>query len=718
MDSSLQTKSSSSFLTVSNGSSRNSGGSSRNSGGSSKRIQNVSQRRRQQRTTSTFIALITMLVAMMMTTTSSKAVFSSLHSLPLIRVVAAFVQNPPKFTSRRRISTTAPTVSKMPRSKSSSFHSSSSALTILFSSSSTSDQSAASKSRAPFRSPRNSPDDSSSIASTGARKMDNSNKSTQGGGQQTNDLSWNRMGLLTEICDCLRDELGLATPTPVQSLVIPELLKPENESVAFLAATGSGKTLAYTLPLLQKLKQEEYFEGFERRVKRPRVLILAPTRELALQITAVCKSLSHTVKVSTQALVGGTDKGKQRKALSTRPVDIVVATPGRLIQHWQDGYLYLGQVQTIIVDEMDTMLEQGFQPSLRELMYPLLYNAPASEIDSIAEASQHGNKQRQSAMELPLKETAPQIIMTSATMTQSIQKLLGDNPKTSDLHITAKKLHSSGTKSDSSDPTASQQRQQQPSASPSNSKLVLPKMKILSAPGLHKAIPRLEQIFVDVGQSDKMSLLLDVMVSQNFKNKATIVFCNTAASVRAVQYALSEARIESLGYHGDLNSSTRTENLQKFRQAALSKASPVSNEDEEDVARSSGAAILVCTDIAARGLDIPQVDSVVMFDFPLNAMDYLHRSGRTARGLGRGKVTALVAKRDKVLAMAIEQAVLRGDPLDGLSSRKSDYLPGARFGTKPKSFDRSTGGGNRSRPKQGGKKGVPKVGRQKENSRK
>ena len=623
--------------------------------------------------------------------------------------------------------------------------------TMLFSSSSSSspstsmsDQSAASKSRAPFRSPRNSPDDSA--ASGSMNNINNNNahiqasgtaKGTKASSSPPAELSWNRMGLLTEVCDCLRDELGLPVPTPVQSLVIPELLKPEGESLAFLAATGSGKTLAYTLPLLQKLKEQEYFEeGFERRIKRPRVLILAPTRELALQITAVCKSLSHTVKVSTQALVGGTDKGKQRKALSTRPVDIVVATPGRLIQHWQDGYLFLGQVQTVIIDEMDTMLEQGFQAPLRELLYPLLYTAPASEIDSLAEAAQHG-RQRGQDIQLPLKETAPQIIMTSATMTQSIQKLLGDDPKTSNLHINAKKLHSSGgsnKKGPNNDPSDSspqkQKQQQQQQQQKLYSKLVLPKMKIVSAPGLHKAIPRLEQIFVDVGQSDKMSLLLDVMASQNDKNKATIVFCNTAASVRAVQYALSEARIDSLGYHGDLNSATRTENLQKFRRAALSKSSNEAETDYDyyddlDGASSSkgGAAVLVCTDLAARGLDIPQVDSVVMFDFPLNAMDYLHRSGRTARGSGNGKVTALVAKRDKVLAMAIEQAVLRGESLDGLSSRKSDYLPGARFGTKPKVYrsggggGKGGGGGRNSRTNQNGKRGTPKRGRQRMNSR-
>jgi len=102
---------------------------------------------------------------------------------------------------------------------------------------------------------------------------------------------------------------------------------------------------------------------------------------------------------------------------------------------------------------------------------------------------------------------------------------------------------------------------------------------------------------------------------------------------------------------------------------------------------------LICTDIASRGLDIPAIEHIIMFDFPLNPIDYLHRSGRTARGTtGVGKVTALIAKRDKVLAMAIEHAVLNGLPLDSLSSRKSDYSPGAKLGatstTRKSSFNK------------------------------
>lgn len=503
-----------------------------------------------------------------------------------------------------------------------------------------SDQSAMSKSRAPFRMPKNSADDSRTPSAL------------------ANGLAWNPLGLFTELVNCLEKDLSLKSPTPVQSLVIPELLKGEKESLAFLAATGSGKTLAYLLPLMQQLKQQELFENYERRPRRPRLLILVPTRELALQITMVLKSLSHSIKLSSQALVGGQDKGNQRRALASRPVDVVVATPGRLLQHWKDESVFLGSVEAIVLDEMDTMLEQGFQRELREILYPLLYVR---------------KPEKDSTVPPDLKEGAPQVVLTSATMTQSIQKLLGDNPKTSKLAVAGKKLHRGGETQ--------------------YSKLFLPPMKIITAPGLHKAIPRLEQIFVDVGNTDKISLLVDVVASQ--RNNATVIFCNTASSVQAVQYALTESRIETLSYHGELNSIARSENLKRFRRGASGAVKDDGTNEPN---------FLVCTDLAARGLDIPEVDHVVMFDFPLNAIDYLHRSGRTARGEGKGKVTALVAKRDKVLAMAIEQAVVKGEPLDGLSSRKSDYVPGAKFGVKAKRPQRGRRGAPPGRGDSSGKR--------------
>lgn len=505
------------------------------------------------------------------------------------------------------------------------------------------DSSSVSLSRHPFKSPNNAPSDSDSL-----------NES----------YSWNQLGLTHDLISALKDS-SIEAPTPIQRMAIPHILSGGN-GIAFAAATGSGKTLAYLLPMIQLLKAQELLgdrvpinksTNFDKNVnqsdvvrtrplrknKRPRAIILAPTRELAEQILSVLKSLSHKAKISSELVIGGEDYGKQRKRLESRPVDIVVATPGRLVKHMEAGHVFLGSVGFVVLDEVDTMLEQGFQGDIIKILHPLLYknikgSNPFTEI----------------------KETAPQVILTTATLTNAVKRLLGDNTVKPSKNY---KIHS-------------------PDSNKSSNNIIHlpPNIRVIEAPGLHRAVPTLQQIFIDVGQMDKLSLVTDAIQSHRHRNKKnikddndiklTLVFCNTVASCRAAEHALAEAGLESLCYHGELNSSARAENLERFRSGEFH--------------------ILVCTDIAARGLDVPEVDHVVMFDFPLNPLDYLHRAGRTARGTSgfkngesqknKGKVTALVAKRDKVLAKAIEEAVMRGDRLDSLTGRKSDYLPSGKLG--------------------------------------
>ena len=514
------------------------------------------------------------------------------------------------------------------------------------------DDSVASKSRMPFSAPQNVPDDSASGYENDEEGM----------------LAWSRLGLTTDVVDLLLlpkelDERGrnwggmgfVDGPTPVQRMAIPAILSgfsgERKQHICFAAATGSGKTLAYLLPILQSIKSQEMIASADssRKVKRPKALILAPTRELAQQIYSVCKELSHVVKVSSQLIVGGDSMGIQRKKLTNSPVDIVVASPGRLVKHVEQNNVFLGEVQHVVMDEMDTMLEQGFQTDLGQLLHILLYRRQG----------------KISPLEIPTLEPipeAPQVVLTTATMTQAVQRLL-KNEKKKNYYGQKQQVVSSKSDQDFS--------------------IVLPtkQMRILTAPGLHRAVPRLRQIFVDVGNADKVSLLIDIVSSGQSKDGLTLVFCNTVSSSRAAQHALAEASITSLGYHGQLPSTTRAENLQSFRQHKVD--------------------VLVCTDIAARGLDVPEVDHVVMFDFPLNPIDYIHRAGRTARGkhAGNGRVTALVAKRDQVLAMAIENAVQKGEPLDTLSSRKSDYV-----NNTPKSSTSSYDDNNRRRkqPSRGG----------------
>ena len=613
------------------------------------------------------------------------------------------------------------TMSNMPGSGRNSFRLRSSL------SSSMEDRSAMSQSRPPFKMPNNSPDDS-----TGKGTEYDSNDSSSGKARPS---SWTDVGIWPDVSRYLQDELNLQSPTTIQAMVIPKLLQQVqysgtgdfnddgNQHLAFLAATGSGKTIAYVLPLLQQLKLQEQSvpnpDETLRRPQRPRVLILAPTRELVAQITSVVKSLSHSLKVSSYALMAGGSGGssvkpgagslgKQRKALQqkSRPIDVIVATPGRLLQHWkQHKTVFLGNVHTIVLDEMDTMLEQGFQKDLEQILKPLLHEGKYDNNDDDVSTGASSSKNKkagkkdewssddgsnnikhsntsgeEAAASSSTKKTIPRIILTSATMTQSIQKLLGDSPKASNLQLGAKKSYMNLKQKEE------QFLKQQQADNKNTATFQLPRMNIIAAPGLHKAVPRLKQTFVDVGSTDKISLLIDVLssFSPSYMNRkvgggkgATIVFCNTVASVRAVQYALGEARIESLAYHAELNSAARSENLKKFREL---QSRSRDSDDDDDNADDSKPTVLVCTDLAARGLDLPHIDHVVMFDFPLNSLDYLHRCGRTARGKdGHGSVTALVSKRDRVLAMAIERAVRRGEPLDGLSSRKSDYGPSSNF---------------------------------------
>ena len=594
-----------------------------------------------------------------------------------------------------------------------------------------SDASYASKSRMPFKAPKSAFDDS-------LPSNDNADAP---------DIEWGKLGLTQDLSQFLVKSavdggLGFAEgPTPVQKMAIPAILsgcaselstnfnaERNMQSIAFAAATGSGKTLAYLIPIVQALKAQEVLMANDgdnsnmRKPKRPRAIILAPTRELTAQIASVLKSLSHTIKLSTTYLVGGEDFGKARKRLN-RPLDILVSTPGRLVKHWDDGSVFLGDVKFIVIDEVDTMLEQGFQDDIGKVMHPLLYKQKGSF-----------NSNKVNVDNVDVVPGSPQVILTSATMTNAVRRLLRDDS------VAPKKNY----------------KKQIPNSGGEDGhlvKILLPKnMRVLTAPGLHRAVPRLRQVFIDVGNSDKLSLLVDLVGNSGGAGSAltsmdkkkggadglTLVFCNTVSSCRAVQHGLTEGGIKSLSYHGELNSAARAENLALFRKAGQAINSEDENEEEEesfdfDNEDDFGAfeediddfgieiksdknipKVMVCTDVAARGLDVPEVDHVIMFDFPLNPIDYLHRAGRTARGMnqqnkdggvgraGSGRVSALVAKRDRVLAMAIENAVQRGEPLDGLSSRKTDYSPNAPSNQR----ERSDAGERGDRGGRGGRGGV------------
>jgi superfamily II DNA/RNA helicase len=180
------------------------------------------------------------------------------------------------------------------------------------------------------------------------------------------------------------------------------------------------------------------------------------------------------------------------------------------------------------------------------------------------------------------------------------------------------------------------------------------KINIIEDEGLHRALTHVKHDTVTVGHGDdKMVLLAQMLDRYNVTRNKTIIFCNSIASCQALTYFLDEAGIHATSYHGDLNSRMRLSNLNAFRR-------------DDNMC-------LVCTDIAARGLDIPDIVHVIMFDYPLNPVDYIHRSGRCGRAGRHGFVTSFIEKRDKVLSDAIKYAIEDRMPLESLSSNRKDY---------------------------------------------
>lgn len=388
--------------------------------------------------------------------------------------------------------------------------------------------------------------------------------------------SFEEVGLSEELMGAVR-EMEIEVPTEIQCTGIPAVL--DGKSVVLGSHTGSGKTLAYMLPLVQLLRHEEAQLGMLMKPRRPRAVVLCPTRELSEQVFRVAKSISHHARFRSTMVSGGGRLRPQEDSLNT-PIDMIVGTPGRVLQHIADGNMVYGDIRYLVLDEADTMFDRGFGPEIRKFLGPLKNRA-----------SKPGGQ-------------GFQTILVTATMTKAVQKLI-DEEFQGILH-----LHTSS---------------------------------------LHKKIASARHDFIKLsGSENKLEALLQVLEPSLTKGNRVMVFCNTLNSSRAVDHFLAENQISTVNYHGEVPAEQRVENLKKFKS------------DDAD------CPTLVCTDLAARGLDL-DVDHVIMFDFPLNSIDYLHRTGRTARMGAKGKVTSLVAKRDLLLASRIEEAIRKNESLESLT---------------------------------------------------
>ncbi len=213
---------------------------------------------------------------------------------------------------------------------------------------------------------------------------------------------------------------AISVPTEVQCAVIPRLLRRENMLIA--GSTGSGKTLAFVLPMLQQLADQER-AGYVRQAKRPRVLILVPTRELARQVLTTIKTISHAAgcKVSSCAVLGGEPYGLQKKSLD-RLVDVVVASPGRLLQHKEQGNIYFSHASHIVIDEVDTMLTQGFGPDVKGVLRGVIFRH--SQAITPAPTENTSDKRIEKDEKSLFKPVPVQVVLATATLTKAVQALL------------------------------------------------------------------------------------------------------------------------------------------------------------------------------------------------------------------------------------------------------------------------------------------------------
>ena len=328
---------------------------------------------------------------------------------------------------------------------------------------------------------------------------------------------------------------GFTKPFPIQEQTISHLLK--GSDVIGQAKTGSGKTAAYGLPLLQAIDTQN---------RKVQAIVLAPTRELAVQITEELKKLGKFTGARIVTIYGGQSINVQLEALK-HGAHAVVGTPGRVIDHLKRGTLHLGAVKTIVLDEADTMLDMGFIDDVEFI------------IDSTPDDRQ--------------------ISLFSATMPQEIISL-------------------------------SQRYMREPE-------------KVLIDSD-EPSVDTLDQYYVLMPQSEKLTFLLDLLSKE--KPESAIIFCRTKYGAHRLARDLETRFLDAVPLHGDLSQSQRDHSMRLFRSGRVN--------------------ILVATDVASRGIDIPQVDCVINFEVPQNSALYFHRVGRTARAGDTGKAFTLVSERE------------------------------------------------------------------------
>jgi superfamily II DNA/RNA helicase len=368
---------------------------------------------------------------------------------------------------------------------------------------------------------------------------------------KSSNMSFDSLGLSPKVLEAIA-AAGFTTPTPIQSGAIPHAL--QRRDVLGLAQTGSGKTAAFVLPMLAML------EKGRARARMPRTLVLEPTRELAVQVQEAFENLGKMHKLTVATLIGGVAFEPQALKID-RGADVVIATPGRLLDHFERGKLLLTGIELLVIDEADRMLDMGFIPDIERICKLLPFTR--------------------------------QTLFFSATMPPEISKL------------TAQFLHNPVRVETSATSSTAATIEQHAVKCPSD-----PKMK--------------------------RDALRDLVRTQsNIKN--AIIFANRKTTVALLEKSMKKHGFNAGALHGDMDQSARLAMLQAFRNSEVT--------------------FLIASDVAARGLDIPEVSHVFNYDVPIHAEDYVHRIGRTGRAGREGHAFMLVTREDGKHFKAIEALI-------------------------------------------------------------
>ncbi len=365
-------------------------------------------------------------------------------------------------------------------------------------------------------------------------------------------MSFDDLGLGADVLRAVADA-GYTEPTPIQRQAIPQVLM--GRDVLGCAQTGTGKTASFTLPMIDILF------GSRARARMPRSLIIEPTRELATQVAENFDTYGKYHKLSKALLIGGVQYGDQVKVLD-RGVDVLIATPGRLLDHFERGRLLLTDVKLLVIDEADRMLDMGFIPDVEKIV--------------------------------SLLPKTRQTLFFSATMPPEIRRL-------ADAFLTN------------------------------------PKEITVARPAT--TAETVKQALVMVSEADKRDALLQIIEREPVKS--ALIFCNRKRDVDTLYKSLKRQGFNTAQLHGDMDQAQRTATLESFKRNEIT--------------------LLVCSDVAARGLDIDFLSHVFNYDVPIHAEDYVHRIGRTGRAGRSGASFTLATRSDSKFVHAIEKLI--GKPI-------------------------------------------------------